>query len=63
MMQPAPPKATTKKRIGCKKTKLDDPVYQEKLKRKQLEKKLEDDDPDYKPDNDKHKPLPESLIV
>jgi hypothetical protein len=63
MMQPAPLKATTKNRIGYKKTKLDGPVYLEKLKRKQLEKKLEDNDPDYEPDIANCKHPPESIAV
>jgi hypothetical protein len=63
MMQTAPSKAATKKRIGYQKPKLNEPVYQEKLKRKQVEKKLEDDDPDYEPDVDNCKPPRESAIV
>jgi hypothetical protein len=63
MMQPAPPKATTKNRIGYKKTKLNNPVYKAKLKEKQLEKKLEDDDPVYEPNVANHKPPPESIAV
>ncbi len=55
MMQWAPTKSTTKNKIGYKKTKCNDPVYQEKLKRKWLEKKSEDDDPDYKSNIANHK--------
>jgi hypothetical protein len=53
MMMPTTEQAITKakkmKKIGCKRTKRNDSVYKEKLKKKKLEKKLEDEDSDYEP--------------
>ena len=46
-MEPAFTKAKTMKKIGHKKTKCNNSVYKEKLKKKNLEKKLEDEDSDY----------------
>jgi hypothetical protein len=46
-MQPAPTKATTMNKIGYKKTKCNDSVYKAKLKKKKLEKNLEDEDSNY----------------
>ena len=42
-------KAKTMEKIGYKKDKRNDSVYKAKLKRKKLEKKLEDEDSDYEP--------------
>ncbi len=48
-MEPAHTKAKTMKKIGHKKTKRKDSVYNKKLKKKKLEKKLEDEDSEYEP--------------
>ena len=62
-------------KIGVKRTKLNNALRKEKLKRKKLEKKLEDDDPDYVPnifedadledegDVSNLKPPPETIAV
>jgi hypothetical protein len=79
MMMPITEQAITKakkmKKIGCKKTKSNNSVYKEKLKKKKLEKKLEDEDSDYEPnlfeakdsddevDVSNHKPPPETIAV
>jgi hypothetical protein len=47
--EPALTKAKTMKKVGCKKTKRNDSVYKLKLKKKKLEKRLEDEDSDYEP--------------
>ena len=47
--EPALTKAKTMKKIGHKKTKPNNSVYKDKLKKKKLEKKLEDEDSDYEP--------------
>ncbi len=47
--EPVLTKAKTMKKIGRKKTKRNDSVYKEKLKKNKLEKKLEDEDSDYEP--------------
>ena len=46
---PAMTKAMKMNKIGVKRTKRNDSVYKEKLKKKKLEKKLEDEDSDYEP--------------
>ena len=62
-------------KIGVKRTKLNNALRKEKLKQKKLEKKLEDDDPDYVPnifedadledegDVSNLKPPPETIAV
>jgi hypothetical protein len=53
MMMPTMELALTKakkmKKIGRKKTKRNDSVYKEMLKKKNMEKKLENEDSDYEP--------------
>ena len=68
-------KAKKMNKIGFKRTKCIDYVYNEKLKKKKLEKKLEDEDSDYEPnlfeakDSDDEvdvsnpKPPPETIAV
>ncbi len=75
IMEQAITKAKKMKKIGCKRTKHNDSVYKEKLKKKKLEKKLEDEDSDYEPnlfeakDSDYEvdvfncKPPPETIAV
>jgi hypothetical protein len=46
---PAMTKVKKMNKIGVKRTKCNDSVYKEKLKKKYLEKKLEDEDSDYEP--------------
>jgi hypothetical protein len=46
---PAMTKVKKMNKIGVKRTKRNDSVYKEKLKKKKLEKKLEDEDSDYEP--------------
>ena len=46
---PAMTKGKKMNKIGVKRTKRNDSVYKEKLKKKNLEKKLEDEDSDYEP--------------
>jgi hypothetical protein len=46
---PAMTKAEKMNKIGVKRTKCNDYVYKEKLKKKKLEKKLEEEDSDYEP--------------
>jgi hypothetical protein len=46
-MDAAMTKVKKMNKIGVKKTKRNDSVYKEKLKKKKLEKKLEDEDSDY----------------
>jgi hypothetical protein len=72
---PAMTKVKKMNKIGVKRTKRNDSVYKEKLKKKKLEKKLEDEDSDYEPnlfeakDSDEqvdvsnHKPPPETIAV
>ena len=62
-------------KIGVKRTKRNNSVYKEKLKKKKLEKKLEDEDSDYEPnlfeakdsddevDVSNRKPPPETIAV
>ncbi len=73
--KPALTKAKKMKNIGHKKTKRNDFVYKEKLKKKKLEKKLEDENSDYEPnlfeakdsdyeaDVSNRKPPPETIAV
>jgi hypothetical protein len=68
-------KAKKINKIGVKRTKRNDSVHKEKLKRKKLEKKLEDKDSDYQPnlfeakdsedevDVSNQKPPPETIAV
>ncbi len=68
-------KVKKKDKIGVKRTKHNDSVYKEKLKKKKLEKKLEDEDSDYEPnlfeakdsddevDVSNRKPSPETIAV
>ncbi len=72
---PAITEAKKMKKIGRKRTKCNDSVYKEKLKKKKLEKKLEDEDSDYEPnlfeakdsdyevDVSNHKPPSETIAV
>ncbi len=72
---PAMTKAKKMNRIGVKRTKCNDSVYKEKLKKKKLEKNWEDQDSDYEPnlfeaensddevDVSNHKPPPETIAV
>jgi hypothetical protein len=46
---PVMTKAKKMNKIGVKRTKCNDSVYKEKLKKKKLEKKLEDEGSDYEP--------------
>jgi hypothetical protein len=74
-MDPAMTKAKKMNKIGVKRTKFNDYVYKEKLKKKKFEKKLEDEDSDYElnlfevKDSDdevdvsNHKPPPETIAV
>jgi hypothetical protein len=79
MMMPTMEQAITKakkmkKKIGCERTKCNDSVEKEKLKKKKLEK-LEDEDSDYEPnlfeakgsdyevDVSNRKPPPETIAV
>ncbi len=74
-MDPAMTKVKKMNKIGVKRTKRNDSVYKEKSKKKKLEKKLEDEDSDYKPnlfqakDSDdevdvcNRKPPPETIAV
>ncbi len=74
-MELALTKATTMKKIDYKKTKRNDSVCKAKLKRKKLEKKLDDEDSDYEPnsfeakdsdyevDEANRKPPPETIAV
>ncbi len=74
-MDPVMTKAKKMNMIGVKRTKCIDFVYKEKLKKKKLEKKLEDEDSDYEPnlfeakDSDDEvdvsncKPTPETIAV
>jgi hypothetical protein len=48
-MDPAMTKVKKMNKIGVKRTKRNDSVYKEKLKKKKLEKKLENEDSDYEP--------------
>ncbi len=48
-MDPAMTKVKKMEKIGIKRTKCNDSVYKEKLKKKELEKKLEDEDLDNEP--------------
>ncbi len=73
--EPAMTNAKKMKKIGCKRTKRNDSVYKEKLKKKKLEMKLEDEDSDYEPnlfeakesdyevDVSNRKPPPETIAV
>ncbi len=47
IMEQAITKAKEMKKIGRKRNKCNDSVYKEKIKKKKLEKKLEDEDSDY----------------
>ncbi len=72
---PAMTKAKKMNKIGVKRTKRNDSVYKEKLKKKNLEKKLDDEDSDYEPnlfeakdsddevDVSNRKPPPETIAV
>ena len=72
---PAMTKAKKMNKIGVKRTKCNDSVYKEKLKKKILEKKLEDEDSYYEPnlfeakdsddevDVSNRKPPPETIAV
>jgi hypothetical protein len=72
---PAMTKAKKMNKIGVKRTKRNDSAYKEKLKKKKLEKKLEDEDSDYEPnlfeaedsddevDVSNRKPPPETIAV
>ena len=72
---PAMTKAKKMNKIGVKRTKCNNSVYKEKLKKKKLEKKLEDEDSDYEPnlfeakdsdyevDVSNRKPPPETIAV
>ena len=72
---PAMTKAKKINKIGVKRTKRNDSAYKEKLKKKKLEKKLEDEDSDYEPnlfeakdsddevDVSNRKPPPETIAV
>ncbi len=72
---PTMTKAKKMNKIGVKRTKCNGSVYKENLKKKKLEKKLEDEDSDYEPnlfeakdsDNEKdvsnRKPPPETIAV
>jgi hypothetical protein len=72
---PAMTKVKKMNKIGVKRAKRNDSVYKEKLKKKKLEKKLEDEDSDYEPnlfeakDSDDEvdvsnpKPPPETIAV
>ena len=74
-MDPVMTKAKKMNMIGVKRTKCIDFVYKEKLKKKKLEKKLEDEDSDYEPnlfeakdsddevDVSNRKPPPETIAV
>ena len=46
---PTMTKAKKMNKIGVKRTKCNDSVYKVKLKKKKLDKKLEDEDSDYEP--------------
>ena len=72
---PAMTKAKKMNKICVKRTKPNNSVYKEKLKKKKLEKKLEDEDSDYEPnlfeakdsdyevDVSNRKPPPETIAV
>ncbi len=72
---PAMTKVKKMNKIGVKRTKRNGSVYKEKLKKKKLEKKLEDEDSDYEPnlfeakdsddevDASNRKPPPETIAV
>jgi hypothetical protein len=72
---PVMTKAKKMNKIGVKRTKHNDSVYKEKLKKNKLEKKLEDEDSDYEPnlfeaedsdgevDVSNRKPPPETTAV
>ena len=72
---PAMTKVKKMNKIGVKRTKRNNSVYKEKIKKKKLEKKLVDEDSDYEPnlfeskdsdeqvDSSNSKPPPETIAV
>jgi hypothetical protein len=62
-MDPVMTKVKKMNKIGVKRTKHNNSVYKEKLKKKKLEKKLEDEDSDYEPNFFEAKDSDEQVYV